>query len=62
MSRVDRNQPLGTPTWIDLAVTDQGGARAFYGTVLGWEFAAAATGTDCLLRGLPVAGLRAAAP
>jgi predicted enzyme related to lactoylglutathione lyase len=58
MSQIDRNQPLGTPTWIDLAVTDLGGAKAFYGAVFGWEFATTAGGTDCVLRGLPVAGLR----
>ncbi|MGM1058337.1 VOC family protein [Saccharothrix sp. Mg75] len=60
MSRVDRNQPLGTPTWIDLAVADPAGARAFYGAVFGWRFAPSAIGTDCLLGGLPVAGLREA--
>ncbi|WP_433267709.1 VOC family protein [Actinosynnema sp. CS-041913] len=60
MSRVDRNQPLGTPTWIDLAVTDLDDAKAFYGTVFGWEFTTTTGGTDCLLHGLPVAGLRQA--
>ncbi|MBP2471994.1 putative enzyme related to lactoylglutathione lyase [Crossiella equi] len=60
MSQVDRNQPLGTPTWIDLAVTDPQAAQAFYGTVFGWEFATAEGGTHCLLRGLPVAGLHRA--
>jgi predicted enzyme related to lactoylglutathione lyase len=58
MSQVDRNQPLGTPTWIVLAVTDLRAAKAFYGAVFGWEFATTAGGTDCLLHGLPVAGLR----
>ncbi|MGW4485843.1 VOC family protein [Amycolatopsis sp. NPDC004368] len=53
MSTVDTNQPLGTPTWIDLAVPDLRRARAFYGAVFGWTF----DGGDCLLRGLPVAGL-----
>ncbi len=54
MSQVSTNQPLGTPTWIDLAVTDLPAARAFYGAVFGWTF----DGENCLLRGLPVAGLR----
>ncbi len=54
MSRISTNQPLGTPTWIDLAVADLPAAQAFYGAVFGWDFA----GEDCLLRGLPVAGLR----
>ncbi|HEY2063048.1 MAG TPA: VOC family protein [Amycolatopsis sp.] len=58
MSSVDRNQPLGTPTWVDLAVPDLERAREFYGRVFGWEF----DGGDCLLRGLPVAGLRVASP
>lgn len=54
MSQVSTNQPLGTPTWIDLAVTDLPAAQAFYVAVFGWDF----DGDDCLLRGLPVAGLR----
>ncbi|MFJ1600298.1 VOC family protein [Streptomyces sp. NPDC088261] len=61
MSQVTRNQPLGTPTWIDLAVVDLEGAKAFYGAVFGWDFTAGDTGdggAECLLRGLPVAGLR----
>ncbi|MFI5611134.1 VOC family protein [Amycolatopsis sp. NPDC051903] len=53
MSTVDTNQPLGTPTWLDLAVPDLARAQAFYGAVFGWTF----DGGDCLLRGLPVAGL-----
>ncbi|MCP3805141.1 VOC family protein [Allokutzneria sp. A3M-2-11 16] len=55
MSQVDHNQPLGTPTWIDLPVADVAAAQAFYGAVFGWTFGE--TGV-CLLRGLPVAGLR----
>lgn len=55
MSQVSTNQPLGTPTWIDLAVTDLPAAQTFYGAVFGWDF----VGDECLLRGLPVAGLRA---
>ncbi|GAB3430923.1 VOC family protein [Actinophytocola sediminis] len=58
MSQIDRNQPLGTPTWIDLAVVDPRAATEFYGAVFGWEFGASASGLDCLVRGLPVAGLR----
>ena len=55
MSQVSTNQPLGTPTWIELAVPDLPAAQAFYGAVFGWDF----DGDVCLLRGLPVAGLRA---
>jgi uncharacterized protein len=54
MSKVSQNQPLGTPTWIDLAVTDLPAAKAFYGAVFGWEFGTSACGTECLLRGFPV--------
>ncbi|WP_158889880.1 VOC family protein [Amycolatopsis anabasis] len=61
MSQVTRNQPLGTPAWIDLAVTDLAGAQDFYGAVFGWDFATTEDGATCLLRGLPVAGLRQAA-
>src|SRR3954452_11825604 len=28
----------GTFSWVDLATTDADGAKAFYGTLLGWEF------------------------
>ena len=58
---VDTNQPLGTPTWIDLGVPDLDRAQEFYGAVFGWEFAVgpAAYGryTTCLLRGRAVAAL-----
>jgi predicted enzyme related to lactoylglutathione lyase len=58
MSLIDHNQPLGTPTWLDLHVDDVDGAEEYYGTVFGWEFEEGPLGTMCLLRGLPVAGLR----
>jgi predicted enzyme related to lactoylglutathione lyase len=54
MSQVSTNQPLGTPTWMELAVPDVAAAQAFYGAVFGWDF----DGDVCLVRGLPVAGLR----
>lgn len=62
MSQVHDHPPLGTPTWIDLAVPDLDLAKSFYGTVFGWDFTTDDRGTICLLRGLPVAGLRQAAP
>lgn len=62
MVQIDRNQPLGTPTWIDLAVPDLAEAKQFYGAVFGWTFTADARGTVCELRGLAVAGLRAETP
>lgn len=65
MSDVTINQPIGTPTWIDLGVPDGEGlgrARAFYRALFGWEYEERSAGTGpftlCLLRGLPVAALR----
>ena len=58
---VDTNQPLGTPTWIDLGVPDLDRALDFYGTVFGWEFSVGPEEygryTTCLLRGRPVAAI-----
>jgi uncharacterized protein len=58
---VDTNQPLGTPTWIDLGVPDLDRAQEFYGAVLGWEFAVGPEEygryTTCLLRGRAAAAL-----
>ena len=58
---VDTNQPLGTPTWIDLGVPDLDRALDFYGAVFGWEFAIGPEEygryTTCLLRGRPVAAI-----
>jgi predicted enzyme related to lactoylglutathione lyase len=58
---VDSNQPLGTPTWIDLGVPDLDRALEFYGAVFGWDFAigpeAYGRYTTCLLRGRPVAAI-----
>lgn len=33
MSRVDENQPLGTPTWMELPVADRPAAQAYYGAL-----------------------------
>lgn len=61
MSEVIRNQPLGTPTWIDLGIPDLDAGRDFYGALFGWEFVdagpAAGHYTTCLLRGQRVAAL-----
>ncbi|MFW3169773.1 VOC family protein [Geodermatophilus sp. CPCC 206100] len=61
MPDVDGNQPLGTPTWIDLAVPDLQPALDFYGAVFGWEFRIGpeeyGSYTTCLLRGRPVAAV-----
>jgi len=60
---VDTNQPLGTPTWIDLGVPDLDRAMEFYAAVFGWEFDAGPAEygryTSCLLRGRRVAALSA---
>ncbi|MFH8633482.1 VOC family protein [Streptomyces lydicus] len=62
MSEIKVNQPLGTPTWIDLGVADLDRAKAFYGALFGWEFQEPSTAsgpfTLCLLRGRRVAALR----
>jgi predicted enzyme related to lactoylglutathione lyase len=58
---VDTNQPLGTPTWVDLAVPELQPALDFYGAVFGWEFRVGPEEyglyTTCLLRGRPVAAV-----
>lgn len=59
MSEVNENQPSGTPTWLDLHVPDVDAAKDYYGRVFGWSYTENELGTMCLLRGLPVAGLRA---
>jgi uncharacterized protein len=60
---VDTNQPLGTPTWIDLGVPDLDRALTFYGAVFGWEFDVgpeeSGRYTMCFLRGRRVAGISA---
>ena len=60
---VDTNQPLGTPTWIDLGVPDLDRALRFYGALFGWEFEIGPeeTGryTMCFLRGRRVAAISA---
>lgn len=38
MSHVTQNQPLGTPTWIDLGIPDLDRAMEFYGALFGWTF------------------------
>ena len=38
MSHVTENQPLGTPTWIDLGIPDLDRAMDFYGALFGWTF------------------------
>ncbi len=61
MSEVTTNQPLGTPTWVDLGVPDLDRAMEFYGALFGWTFNVGPeeTGryTTCLLRGKPVAAI-----
>jgi predicted enzyme related to lactoylglutathione lyase len=60
---VDTNQPLGTPTWIDLGVPDLDRALAFYGALFGWEFEIGPEEfgryTMCRLRGRRVAAISA---
>lgn len=61
MSAITTNQPLGTPTWIDLGIPDLDRAMSFYGPVFEWDFevgpAESGGYTMCLLRGKKVAAL-----
>jgi predicted enzyme related to lactoylglutathione lyase len=58
---VDTNQPLGTPTWIELAVPDLDAGLEFYRAVFGWSFRSGPEEyggyTHFLLRDRPVAGI-----
>lgn len=58
MSEVNENQAPGTPTWLDLRVPGVAAAQDYYGTVFGWSFEESELGTMCLLKGVPVAGMR----
>jgi len=57
----DAPWPSGTPCWIDLGVKDTGAARAFYGSLFGWEIQPgppeAGGYAMCLKDGRPVAGI-----
>ncbi|MFD4369291.1 VOC family protein [Rhodococcus sp. NPDC058521] len=61
MSEISTNQPLGTPTWLDLGIPDLDRAMSFYGPLFGWEFDVGSeeTGryTMCRMRGKDVAAL-----
>ncbi|MER5259584.1 VOC family protein [Streptomyces sp. NPDC002855] len=62
MSHVTTAQPDGTPTWIDLRVTEFDRALEFYGALLGWEYSeepptAGERSATCLLHGKPVAAI-----
>ena len=54
-----KEYPHGTFCWIDLGTTDVGGAKSFYGGLLGWEFAdmGSAGYTLCGVDGQDVAGI-----
>jgi uncharacterized protein len=58
MSEVNEHQPTGTPTWLDLHVPDVPSAKEYYARVFGWSHSENELGTMCLLRDLPVAGIR----
>jgi predicted enzyme related to lactoylglutathione lyase len=57
----DAPWPSGTPCWIDLGVKDIGAARAFYGSLFGWDIQPgppeAGGYAMCLKDGRPVAGI-----
>jgi predicted enzyme related to lactoylglutathione lyase len=56
-----REYAPGTPSWVDLGTPDLDAARAFYGSLFGWEIVdqgeEAGHYSMCMLRGLPVAGM-----
>ncbi|MEP7047424.1 MAG: VOC family protein [Ilumatobacteraceae bacterium] len=37
MAKRDKYAP-GTPSWVDLATSDQAAAKSFYGALFGWDF------------------------
>jgi uncharacterized protein len=61
MSFVTRNQPNGTPTWIDLGIPDLERAMDFYRGLFGWEYdvgpAESGDYAMCLLDQRPVAAI-----
>ena len=61
MSHITQNQPLGTPTWIDLGIPDLDRAMDFYGALFGWTFDVGPEEygryTTCLLDGRRAAAL-----
>jgi predicted enzyme related to lactoylglutathione lyase len=58
---VTKNQPDGTPTWIDLGIPDLDRAMEFYGALFGWQFEVGPVElgryTTAYLRGRRVAAL-----
>jgi predicted enzyme related to lactoylglutathione lyase len=61
MTTLDKKQPMGMPTWVDLMTGDPEAARKFYGALFGWSFDVGGPEsghyTMCKLNGRPVAGL-----
>jgi predicted enzyme related to lactoylglutathione lyase len=51
----------GTPSWVDLATSDQGAAKAFYGALFGWEYDDAPVGEGMLYSMGQIRGRTAAA-
>ncbi len=56
----------GTPCWVSLMTSDQEGAKAFYGTLLGWEYAPGPNQLGAYVRatlgGAKVAGIGSTPP
>ncbi|GAA4417590.1 VOC family protein [Actinokineospora soli] len=57
MSHVSQNQPLGTPTWVDLGIPDLARGQEFYSALFGWEFQDVSGYSFALLDGAKVAGM-----
>jgi uncharacterized protein len=60
MTNIDKHKP-GSFCWIELATTDQGAAKAFYGSLFGWSAADMPIGPDDLYTIFKLQGRDAAA-
>lgn len=61
MSHVSQNQPLGTPTWVDLGIPDLARGQEFYQALFGWDFHDRPGYSIALLDGRKVAGMAGSA-
>ncbi|MDH6580193.1 VOC family protein [Kitasatospora sp. MAP5-34] len=66
MTAVKVRLAQGTPCWVSLMTSDQEGAMAFYGTLLGWEYTPGPTQLGAYVRatlgGAKVAGIGSTPP
>ena len=60
MADRDSYEP-GTPSWVDLATTDQAASKSFYGALLGWTFEDMPVGDGVVYSMATIRGRNAAA-